>query len=603
MPTIGVNKADFYKALGKEYTKEEFEELCFDFGIELDEDTSESKRPMVDGVEEAPQLKIEIPANRYDMLCFEGIAMNLNIFLGRQPMPNYTLKPPSDGQLQTVTVSKETEQIRKYFSCAILRNVKFTKERYESFIALQDKLHANLARNRTLVAIGTHDLDTIEGPFTYEALPPEQIEFAPLNSTKVMNAKQMMEHFEKDKHLSRYLHIIRDSPVYPIIYDKNRTVLSMPPIINSNHSKITLETRNVFIDITATDKTKLELTNHIIVTMFSQYCEEPFTVEPVKIVSEHNGETRETPDLTPRHTQASASFINSVCGLSESREKLCKSLERMCYKAKPSTTDEDKLEVDIPVTRADVLHEADIMEDAAVAYGFNSIPRKFTSSTSFTAASLPINKLADIIRLESAMAGWAEVMPLILCSHDENYGWLNQAPKDDAKPVVLQNPKTAEYQIVRTSLIPGLLKTVRENKRHAVPMKIFEVSDVCYQDPSKERKSRNERHFAACWYGKSSGFEQVHGLLDRVMMMLKAAFVTKEQGIEGKGTEGLGYWIEEVEDPTYLPGHAAAIYVRLAADSKAQRIGIFGILHPTVLKKFELPFPTSTLELNVEVFI
>ncbi|KAK4961531.1 phenylalanine--tRNA ligase subunit beta [Elasticomyces elasticus] len=603
MPTIGVNKADFYKALGKEYTKEEFEELCFDFGIELDEDTSESKRPMVDGVEEAPQLKIEIPANRYDMLCFEGIAMNLNIFLGRQPMPNYTLEPPSDGQLQTVTVSKETEQIRKYFSCAILRNVKFTKERYESFIALQDKLHANLARNRTLVAIGTHDLDTIEGPFTYEALPPEQIEFAPLNSTKVMNAKQMMEHFEKDKHLSRYLHIIRDSPVYPIIYDKNRTVLSMPPIINSNHSKITLETRNVFIDITATDKTKLELTNHIIVTMFSQYCEEPFTVEPVKIVSEHNGETRETPDLTPRHTQASASFINSVCGLSESREKLCKSLERMCYKAKPSTTDEDKLEVDIPVTRADVLHEADIMEDAAVAYGFNSIPRKFTSSTSFTAASLPINKLADIIRLESAMAGWAEVMPLILCSHDENYGWLNQAPKDDAKPVVLQNPKTAEYQIVRTSLIPGLLKTVRENKRHAVPMKIFEVSDVCYQDPSKERKSRNERHFAACWYGKSSGFEQVHGLLDRVMMMLKAAFVTREQGIEGRGKEGLGYWIEEVEDPTYLPGHAAAIYVRLAADSKAQRIGIFGILHPTVLKKFELPFPTSTLELNVEVFI
>ncbi|KAK0860601.1 phenylalanine--tRNA ligase subunit beta [Friedmanniomyces endolithicus] len=73
MPTIGVNKADLYKALGKEYTKQEFEELCFDFGIELDEDTSDSKRPIVDGVEEAPQLKIEIPANRYDMLCFEAL--------------------------------------------------------------------------------------------------------------------------------------------------------------------------------------------------------------------------------------------------------------------------------------------------------------------------------------------------------------------------------------------------------------------------------------------------------------------------------------------------------------------------------------------------
>ena len=38
-----------------------------------------------------------------------------------------------------------------------------------------------LYRKRSLVAIGTHDLDTIEGPFTYEALPPSQIKFKPLN--------------------------------------------------------------------------------------------------------------------------------------------------------------------------------------------------------------------------------------------------------------------------------------------------------------------------------------------------------------------------------------------------------------------------------------
>ncbi|KAK5125350.1 hypothetical protein LTR85_000459 [Meristemomyces frigidus] len=590
MPTIGVNKAELYKELGKEYTRDDFDELCFEFGIELDEDTT--------GTEEPPQLKIEIPANRYDMLCFEGIAMNLNVFLGRQSMPNYTLKPPSNGQLLTVTVSEDTAKIRQYFSCAVLRNIKFTKARYESFIALQDKLHQNLARQRTLVAIGTHDLDTIEGPFTYEALPPDEIKFAPLNQTKEMTGTQMMEFYEKDKHLSRYLPIIRSSPVYPIIYDKNRTVLSMPPIINSNHSKITLDTKNVFIDITATDKTKLEIVNHIIVTMFSQYCEEPFTVEPVKIISDHNGETRETPDLTPRSTQASAAYINSVCGLSESRQTLCDLLKKMCYHAKPSTTDEDILDVDIPVTRADVLHQADIMEDAAIAYGFNNLPRHFPTTQAATAAALPINKLADIVRLESAMAGWAEVMPLILCSHDENYAWLNKS--DDGKAVRLANPKTAEYQIVRTSLLPGLLKTIRENRRHAVPMKIFEVSDVAFKDAKAERRSRNERHFAACWYGKSAGFEQVHGLLDRIMLMLKSAFITREDGLKDPAVQG--YWIEEVDDSTYLPGHAAAIYLQLAG-GKAQQIGTFGMLHPTVLKHFELPFPASTLELNVEVFL
>ena len=90
----------------------------------------------------------------------------------------------------------KTENIREFVSGAILRNIKFTQERYESFIALQDKLHQNLARQRTLVAIGTHDLDTVQGPFTYEALPLEKIEFVPLNQTKKMNGAELMKFYE-----------------------------------------------------------------------------------------------------------------------------------------------------------------------------------------------------------------------------------------------------------------------------------------------------------------------------------------------------------------------------------------------------------------------
>lgn len=55
MPTISVNKTELYKSLGKEYTQEEFDQLCFDFGIELDEDTT--------GIEDPPQLKIEVIGN------------------------------------------------------------------------------------------------------------------------------------------------------------------------------------------------------------------------------------------------------------------------------------------------------------------------------------------------------------------------------------------------------------------------------------------------------------------------------------------------------------------------------------------------------------
>ena len=81
-------------------------------------------------------------------------------------------------------------------------------------------------------------------------------------------------------------------------------------------------------------------------------------------------------------------------------------------------------------------------------------------------------------------------------------------------------------------------------------MKVFEVADVVLKDEKAERRSRNEKHFAACWYGKSSGFEQVHGLLDRIMLMLKSAFITREEGLKNKKVQG--YWIEEV-DGMHLP--------------------------------------------------
>ncbi|OJK02822.1 hypothetical protein ASPACDRAFT_75931 [Aspergillus aculeatus ATCC 16872] len=600
MPTISVDKAALFEALGREYTTEEFDELCFEFGVELDEDTTNQDRPIVNGKQEPPQLKIEIPANRYDMLCFEGIALMLNIFLGRQPVPNYELVEPASGQLETIIVKEDTMKVRPLVSGAILRNVKFDQARYESFIALQDKLHQNLARQRTLVSIGTHDLDTIQGPFTYEALPPKDIKFTPLNQTKEMDGEELMNFYEKDKHLGKYLHIIRDHPVYPVIYDSKRTVCSLPPIINGDHSKITLDTKNVLIEITALDKTKVEIVNRMMVTMFSQYCTEPFTIEPIKIVSEHNNETRVVPDISPRKAEAEVSYINQCCGLELKPEEICTLLKKMAYDAKPSTTNPDILDVYIPATRADVLHQADIMEDVAIAYGFNSLPRSFPSKSGTIAQPLPINKLTDIVRVEAAMAGWSEVLPLILCSHDENFGWLNR--KDDGNTAVkLANPKTQEFQVVRTSLLPGLLKTIRENKHHAVPIKIFEVSDVAFKDLSLERKSRNERHFAAAWYGKTSGFEVVHGLLDRVMAMLKSAFITGEEGLDNSAMADSQYWIEELDEPTYFPGHAASVHVRIAG--KELVIGSFGILHPTVLENYDLKYPVSTLELNIEAFL
>lgn len=595
MPTVSVNKKQLFELLGKEYTTQEFDELCFQFGIELDEDTTEEALKN----NEEPELKLDIGANRYDLLCIEGIAQSLNEYLGRSETPKYRLLEPTT----KLIVEQSTEQIRPFAAAAILRNIKFSEKSYASFIALQDKLHSNLCRNRSLVAMGTHDLDTINGPFRYQALPPKDIKFIPLNQTKEFDAAELIEFYkqpDQKNNLGRFVHIIEDSPVYPVITDANGTVCSLPPLINSEHSKISLNTRNVFIEITATDFTKAGVVLDQLVAMFSRYCEDAFTIEPVEIVSEHNGSSRITPDISERQMDVSIDYINSALGLEQSPEEIISCLKRMSLHGKQSASDSSKLTVSIPITRSDVLHPCDIMEDAAVGYGFDNLPRGGKlSNSNFIASALPINKVSDIFRVASSQATWLEVLPLTLCSHDENFKFLRL--EDDGKQVVkLANPKTLEYQVVRTSLLPGILKTVKENRKHSLPIKVFETGDVVFKNDALERKAYNERHWGAIYAGKTSGFEIIQGLLGKVMQTFRTEWLPDY----GAGKTSRGYWIEEDSTlPTYFPGRGARVMFRSQEGEDPKQIGHLGVLHPEVMSNFDIPYAGSYVELNAEVFL
>ena len=592
MPTVAVDKQDLFDLLGRNYTTEEFDELCFQFGIELDEDTTDD----VKGTDERPQLKIEIGANRYDMLCIEGIAQALNQYLGRVKEPNYQLIPETPKT--TLTIKESTLSIRPYAASAILRNIKFTQRSYDSFIALQDKLHSNLCRGRTLVAMGTHDLDKINGPFTYEALKPEEIKFAPLNQTKEMNGLELMEFYKSDKNIGKYLHIIENSPVFPVILDSNRNVCSMPPIINSNSSKITLDTKNVFLDVTGTDRTKVEIVINQLIAMFSRYCEVPFSVEPVEIISEHNNESRIVPNLTKRSLDVETQYINSILALELSNNEICDLLSKMSLDASSESDDSKTINVKIPITRPDVLHACDVMEDCAVAYGYDNLVKTYPKSVATTAYPLPINKVSDILRTATAQASWLEVMPLTLCSHDENFKFL--LDNDDSLAVQLENPKTIEYQVVRTSLIPGILKTIKENKNHSLPIKVFETGDIVYKVPTDERGARNQRNWSAAYAGKKSGFEFIQGLLTKIMQTMRVPWLeTNEQNSNKRG-----FWtVANDEKKMFFPGRGAAIYFRAKPDTEAIKIGHLGVLHPEVLANFEIPFALSVVEINAEVFL
>ncbi|XP_053176942.1 phenylalanine--tRNA ligase beta subunit [Scomber japonicus] len=589
MPTVGVKRDLLFTALGKTYTDEEFDELCFEFGLELDEITSEKEiisREQGDskatGASDVILYKIDVPANRYDLLCLEGLVRGLQVFKNKLEAPRYRRVKPASGELQKLIITKETAAVRPHAVAAVLRNITFTQERYDSFIELQEKLHQNICRKRSLVAIGTHDLDTITGPFTYTAKAPADISFKPLNQTKEYTATQLMSLYKTDSHLRHYLHIIEDKPAYPVIYDSNGIVLSMPPIINGDHSKISLKTKNVFIECTATDVTKAKIVLDMMVTMFSEYCAQPFTVEEAEVVYP-DGKTCIYPELAYRKEKLSSEFINRKVGINESTEKIAQLLTRMCLNSQP-TGNGDEIEVEIPPIRSDIIHACDIMEDAAMAYGFNNIPR--TAPRTYTVANqFPLNKLTELLRQDLAAAGFTEALNFALCSQEDISDKLGKKISE-TKAVHISNPKTAEFQVARTTLLPGLLKTIAANRKMPLPLKLFEISDVVLKDESKDVGARNSRRLCAVYYNKSPGFEVIHGLLDRTMQLL-----------EVKAAHGDGYHIQAADDCTFFPGRCAEIFVH------GKSVGRLGVLHPDVINRFELTMPCSALEIDVEPFL
>lgn len=139
MPTVGVKRDELFAAMQQSFTDEEFDVLCFEFGIELDDITSEKQlKQREQGADkdhsahsDAVIYKIDVPANRYDLLCVEGIARALRVFMLKQKPPTYQLVPRANGPAHRMLVKPATKLVRPFVVSAILRDVAFTQERYD----------------------------------------------------------------------------------------------------------------------------------------------------------------------------------------------------------------------------------------------------------------------------------------------------------------------------------------------------------------------------------------------------------------------------------------------------------------------------------------
>ena len=593
MPTVTVNRAALFKAIGKEFTDEEFDDLCFEFGIELDEVTTEQKMFENEQKKSGSHLsneilyKIEVAANRYDLLCLEGLALALKIFLEKEPMPVFkplNVLPESERQL---ICEPSVEPVRAIGLAAILRGINFTNDSLKGFMDLQDKLHNNICRGRKFVSMGTHDLDTIKGPFYYRALPKKEINFVPLNRTEAVDGDGLMKLLKEDPKLGKYLYLLDGFDEYPVMMDSNNVIMSLPPIINSQHTKMTLDTHNVFIDITGLDYTKCEIVLNTLVAMFSVYCKEPFTVEEVKVVNKKTNEGKIYPDLKPRIFKADINYLRTISGINDIvPEEILRCLKKMELDGK--ILNDKEIEVSVPITRSDILNQCDIAEDLSISYGYNNIP-KVETQTNCYGKQQPYNKLSDLFRKEMAMGGYVEFLTMALLSEKDLYTNMLKKPDDLSAKIYYSSCKEFEY--MRSSLIPGILKSVEANKANQLPYRIFEISDVVLIDKNNEVGAANRRKLCFAYTNSVSSMEIVQGMVD--LLMKKIGLVFKEEKDVKKR-----YVIKPSNDPTFFQDRQAEIFIQ--DDIK---IGIYGIIHPKVLKNFNIKNPVTLCDIDLQTIM
>jgi phenylalanyl-tRNA synthetase beta chain len=364
--------------------------------------------------------------------------------------------------------------------------------------------------------------------------------------------------------------------------------MSLPPIINSQHTKMTLNTHNVLIDVTGLDYTKCEIVLNTLIAMFSVYSKTPFTVEEIKVVNQKTGEGKIYPDLTPRIFKTDIKYLKTISGITDIvPEKMVQLLEKMELKAKVLNSNE--LEVSAPITRSDILHPCDIAEDLAISYGYNNITKELTK-TKTHGIQQPYNKLTDLFRNEMSMGGYVEFLTMALLSLKDMFTNMLQDEKDE-KTVQILYSKTKEFEYIRSSLIPGILKSIEGNKANQLPFKIFEISDVVVTDKNNEVGASNRRELCFAYANTSSAMEIVQGMVDLLMKKIGLSFNNEKD-------KNQNYTIKKSNNPIFFEDRQAEIFIQ--DDIK---IGIYGIVHPKVLKNFGIKSPVTLCDIDLQLIM
>jgi len=539
--------------------------------IGMDKDTFIDRVPMIGAdIEriEDDHIDIEFFPDRPDLYSPEGVARAMRGFLDiHTGLPEYNVK---DSDIR-ITLDDGIKNIRPYLGCAVVRGLEFNDYSIESLMALQEDLHWGLGRDRKKVSIGIHDMSDIKPPFRYVAADPD-FSFVPLDFEEPMTMQEILERHPKGV---KYAHLMEGFDKYPLILDAKDQVLSFPPIINGQLTRVSHGTRDLFIDVTGLDR-KVYTALNIVVTSLA---ERGGKIGTVTIEDSINNSIKDsiknnienviknkiiTPDLTPEHWNLGADEVRSLIGIDLTPRQIVEQLQRMRFGA--SINEDGSIDVSSPAYRADILHTWDILEDISIGYGYDNIPLVIPKTVT-VGRQHPISiRRNEILQIMPGL-GYDQVMPFTLTSEKVHYNNMLRSPIQ--KATHLKHPISEDQTMVRTTILPNLMEILSLNQHRELPQRIFEVGDVVVNGITTQ-------HLAAVSIHPASNFTEIRGVVDAVM---------RERGLE--------YTITGTEDPAFLKGRRAALMV------DGNEIGTLGEIHPDVLTNFGLQQPTVGFELMV----
>lgn len=575
MPVINVNIEDLERLSGEGFSLEDFKEEIPMIGATVEKVEDE-------------EIAIEFFPNRPDLFSVEGITRAYRQFKGDHAEDLRDTYHVDGSSGIEMTVDPGLIDIRPVIGGAFIRGVTIEDKALISIMNLQEKLHITVGRKRRKVAIGIHDAGPLKPPFRYWAARPDEVEFVPLQKEGNWNLRRILEEHEKG---TAYAWILDGMEKYPIITDSEDQVLSFPPIINGELTKVTEETKDIFVDCTGWDLKAVKLAVNIVC---SQLVTRGGNIEDVKIIYPKGEgfdgfglETGMWPRFEWKEEYLDIEWARKWLGGDLSVEDMISSLGRMGF--------EDAKEIDgkikalVPPWRNDILHQADLAEDIAIGFGlnnFNGIP----SGSTTIGSERRFTTLSRYARQTMTGLGFLEVRTISLSNEDAQFTGMGREEVDHLK---LSNPITIDHTMMRLSAIPTLLSLLRSNKHRDLPQRIFEIADVMLENHSKNV-------ITGLSESTKSSLTEVKGYVQRLLGDLRVAFIPEPAG--------LGW---------YIKGRGAAIMVELPEGSgdgykgpfpeleggKMIPLGHFGEIDPSIIEDYELGSPVSAFEMDMDLLI